>query len=588
MNKTLFKILYEDDDFIAVNKPAGMLSIPARGSLAGEKSLSGLLIEKYGKIYVVHRHLSDLFQGGNRLMKIIISICCAIFLAGCGNYYSVKMRYFLTQSPLVVEKPEVFSGLYLILVSPEHEDENIIGNILSSALKQKHIRLRRMELDSLAFAKRAGQALSRGKIIVKAYRVSNDAAYDPYLSGINPGGVLKIAVEPPEVSISKEERQVTYKDKSGRNNEPPAHQVSGAMPPDQKQTRTAVVWIYKASININGSLSSYPGGMLLDSWDETAEISADKHDDAEPAEKWYDAHEEDLLSAVVSKLVARYLGRPVERNRPVFFKKEDKQSIEAKDLSRHGRWNESSAIWEQRFRTSGDWRDALNMGIFHERQKNYDKAAEYYRIAQEKSSLDKEARDVRWNEIFSDMTFISSAGPGVQAGPAEWFVPRVAVLPFSDETTSVDGPEMLRNFVFGTLKQGGYDLLSLEETDGILRNYGFSQGGQLKAAKNQDLCKWLRVERLFFGHITEFNEIMLGVYNKRSVKGRLSLWDVNSGSEIWSGEKPVVMQKVSKEFGFNFAGQLARGLWERMKKKPLAAESALYARRNIESLPMKP
>ena len=46
-------IIFEDDHFIVLNKPAGMLSIPDR--LQSEPSLKDLLIEKYGSIFTIHR-----------------------------------------------------------------------------------------------------------------------------------------------------------------------------------------------------------------------------------------------------------------------------------------------------------------------------------------------------------------------------------------------------------------------------------------------------------------------------------------------------------------------------------------------------
>jgi 23S rRNA pseudouridine955/2504/2580 synthase/23S rRNA pseudouridine1911/1915/1917 synthase len=46
-------IIYENDQFVAINKPAGMLSIPDRKQ--SELSLKDLLKEKYGNIYTVHR-----------------------------------------------------------------------------------------------------------------------------------------------------------------------------------------------------------------------------------------------------------------------------------------------------------------------------------------------------------------------------------------------------------------------------------------------------------------------------------------------------------------------------------------------------
>ena len=46
-------ILIENEHFVAINKPAGMLSIPDR--MQSEVSLKDILIERYGSIYTVHR-----------------------------------------------------------------------------------------------------------------------------------------------------------------------------------------------------------------------------------------------------------------------------------------------------------------------------------------------------------------------------------------------------------------------------------------------------------------------------------------------------------------------------------------------------
>lgn len=53
MSKRGIAILAETDDFVAVDKPAGLLSIPDREG--DEISLKKILKEKYGEIYTVHR-----------------------------------------------------------------------------------------------------------------------------------------------------------------------------------------------------------------------------------------------------------------------------------------------------------------------------------------------------------------------------------------------------------------------------------------------------------------------------------------------------------------------------------------------------
>ena len=46
-------MIFENDSFIAINKPAGLLSIPDR--VQSEPSLKDMLLEKYGSIFTVHR-----------------------------------------------------------------------------------------------------------------------------------------------------------------------------------------------------------------------------------------------------------------------------------------------------------------------------------------------------------------------------------------------------------------------------------------------------------------------------------------------------------------------------------------------------
>lgn len=48
-----YEIILQEEEFIAINKPAGLLSVPDR---AGEEiSLKAMLKEKFGEIYTVHR-----------------------------------------------------------------------------------------------------------------------------------------------------------------------------------------------------------------------------------------------------------------------------------------------------------------------------------------------------------------------------------------------------------------------------------------------------------------------------------------------------------------------------------------------------
>jgi 23S rRNA pseudouridine1911/1915/1917 synthase len=47
-------IIYEDDDYIIINKPSGVLSIPDRHN-AELPSVTKVLRDKYASIFIVHR-----------------------------------------------------------------------------------------------------------------------------------------------------------------------------------------------------------------------------------------------------------------------------------------------------------------------------------------------------------------------------------------------------------------------------------------------------------------------------------------------------------------------------------------------------
>lgn len=53
MARNTYEVVYENEHFIAINKPAGLLSIPDREQ--SQPSLKDLLLAKYGTIFTVHR-----------------------------------------------------------------------------------------------------------------------------------------------------------------------------------------------------------------------------------------------------------------------------------------------------------------------------------------------------------------------------------------------------------------------------------------------------------------------------------------------------------------------------------------------------
>jgi len=75
------------------------------------------------------------------------------------------------------------------------------------------------------------------------------------------------------------------------------------------------------------------------------------------------------------------------------------------------------------------------------------------------------------------------------------------------------------------------------------------------------------------------------------VAGELSIWDAAKKRRTWKGDEPAVTEQAARgadEAAARFGGQLLRGLGERILRRPLGAESALFIRRNLETFPLRP
>lgn len=481
-------------------------------------------------------------------------------LAGCGNYYAVRVPYNLPDMPGAASARPALSALYLRVATPRRPD-GAEGSPLAGILGAGS----GPELRPSELARGAARALNRPGAKVCAWRVAKGGGEDAFAAALAPAGLLAIEAGAPSMSVRKEERSKVYYDKK-----------------KQSQTVKSKVWVYSASLYSGVKLYSWPGREELDSWADTFSYSEERLDGGKEQGEWYAENEAKLYSALAARLTARYAGRPVERVRPLFAVKKDKESEEALKLAGAGKWAAASGIWERRA-AAGGWRDHLGLAVAAELRKDFPAAGELYRKAQAAAAGDKDGKRVPWGEIFRDLELFSSTAAAPGRCGAAWFGRRTALLPFSDQTTSVDGPPLVRKLVFEHLRAAGYDLVPLERTDEVLRQHGFSEGGQLGAAKPEEFAKWLGAERLVFCDISDFGEIMAGVYNRRMVKGAARVWETG-GSET-SIEESVVKVKTPKNFAAGMFSQLAKGLAERIKNEPLAYESGLFARQLTENLP---
>jgi hypothetical protein len=482
-------------------------------------------------------------------------------LAGCGGYYSVRVPHRLPGAPGVAALRPHLGALYVV-VRPPAGGEAAPAEGLAAALLGRA----GPDMNFQSLARRASKALKGPDGRVCAWRVDKTGVPpDRFAGRLNPSGLLVISLKRPALSSNKEERTAVQYDKK-----------------KQKQNVKSRVWVYSASLAAEFHLLAWPGGEVLDTWAEVVSAGEDRFDKSRDLEDWYAANEENLFAQLTAKISDRYAGRAVDRFRPVFKADKDAASEQAVAHARAGRWREAAAIWRGRAEAGGGWRDHLGLAVEAELAGDYKVAEEHYRRAEGASKGDKQAKPVRWGGIYRDLASAQSA-PARGKCDRSWFELKTAVLPFSDETTSIEGPDLARKLVFEQLKAAGYDMLPLEATDELLRKRGFSDGGQLGAATPAQLAGWLGAGRLVYCNLTDYGEIMAGVYNRRMVKGTARVWEAGAGEFLL--EESVVKINTSKNLLGGLAGQLAKGLVERIGKQPLAYEAGVFSRQVAENLP---
>ncbi len=134
-----------------------------------------------------------------------------------------------------------------------------------------------------------------------------------------------------------------------------------------------------------------------------------------------------------------------------------------------------------------------------------------------------------------------------------------AVLPFANETNTVDAPEILRKLMAEELLRHHFRLQPLEETAALLRDrLQISDGGQLPAGASREIGEALGAGTLFYGNVLEWKKITTGIYNVVSVKAQVKLVDAASGAVRWELTHEV-KKRIDVNIGNNIGADILAG-----------------------------
>jgi hypothetical protein len=199
----------------------------------------------------------------------------------------------------------------------------------------------------------------------------------------------------------------------------------------------------------------------------------------------------------------------------------------------------------------------------------------------------------RWRILFAATTLYGLGGcasipvfVSKDIGPLH----KVAVLPMSNETNDLDGPIYVRRLIQEGLAERGADLVPLDVVDAKLKENGFTDGGQLRAAAPADIGQWVGADTLFYCSLIDFSYVNVGFYWQRKVMVGGRVLDAKTGEKLWETQRQWATRWIvtdKEKAKREFVVQLAIKAAEKMAHTPLAPESHRAVQELLNTIPRR-
>ncbi|MEW6087267.1 MAG: GNA1162 family protein [bacterium] len=123
---------------------------------------------------------------------------------------------------------------------------------------------------------------------------------------------------------------------------------------------------------------------------------------------------------------------------------------------------------------------------------------------------------------------------------------KVAVLPMLNNTSDMDGPELVRKGFNKLVRNKYYEVMGIPQIDEVLRDrMGITLGGQLSLTNAQKLGEELGVDGVVYGELIDFNYTITGFYNSKVVRAKFKLVSTKTGNTVWEREEKVQKSEIS-------------------------------------------
>lgn len=184
---------------------------------------------------------------------------------------------------------------------------------------------------------------------------------------------------------------------------------------------------------------------------------------------------------------------------------------------------------------------------------------------------------------------MAGCGPKAKYLAPQYRAPEtIAVLPFDNHSVDFDAPDIIRQLLQQGLSRRSYKVLPEAQVDGVLKELGISEGGQLKSVAPKKLGEKLGAQALLYGEIEEFKFVNVGFYQNRNVQVRAKLVEASTEQPLWEGDKTVSNKKLALDknnAGRMFVEGLGERMLEKITKSPLREEAREAVRKLLATLP---
>ena len=127
---------------------------------------------------------------------------------------------------------------------------------------------------------------------------------------------------------------------------------------------------------------------------------------------------------------------------------------------------------------------------------------------------------------------------------AGWTPQKIAVLPFTNQSSDVAVEKFARVVMYQTLQRYGFDVMPLEVVDAKLDELGITEGGHLAAITVDELAQAIPANSFLYGEVIEAQRIMLGVYFSKKFKANFKICSANPEVLQWEDEREDKESKV--------------------------------------------